>query len=144
MNTPSRHPIFLQKINQTSIQNRSTFNQKSIENPLNIELGKYVLFEFSPFSVNLNNNAFSMPNLPPFWNHVGSPNLKKSLNMPSQDASIFCLHFGIDFYAIWAPSWDPSCGHVGLLWPTKRTQDPPKKQNKRSWASGRSQDRFLN
>ena len=60
-----------------------------------------------------------------------------------QDASIFCLHFGVDFYAIWAPSWDPSCGHVGLLWPTKRTQDPPKKQNKRSWASWRSQDRLF-
>ena len=86
-----------------------------------------------------------MPNLPPFWSQVGSQNLKKSLNMPIQDASIFCLHFGIDFYAIWAPSWDPSCGHVGLLWPTKRTQDPPKKQNKRSWASWRSQDRcFIN
>ena len=98
-------------------------------------IGRIVLVGFSPFSVKLNNNAFSMPNLPPLWSQVGSQNLKTSPNMPIQDASIFCLHVGIDFYAIWAPSWDPSCGHVGLLWPAKRTQDPPKKRNNRSWAS---------
>ena len=72
-----------------------------------------------------------MPNLPPFWSQVGSQDLKKSLHMPIQDASIFCFHFRLDLYVIWAPSWAPSRGHVSLLRPIKHTQDPQKKQEKR-------------
>ena len=103
----------------------------------------WILVGFSPFSIKFNNNALPIPSLPPFWSQVVSQHLKKSLHMPIQDASICCPHSGIDFYEIWAPSWDPSCGHVGLLWLIKRLQDPPKRQNKRSWASRRSQDRFF-
>ena len=88
-----------------------------------------------PFQFNLTTMRFGCPTCLHFGAKLAPKIQKKSPKMPIQDASIFCLHFGIDFYAIWVPSWDPSCGHVGLLWPTKRTQDPPKNKKKWSWAS---------
>ena len=102
---------------------------------------KYLL-GFRPFQLNLTTMRFRCPTSLHFGAKL-APKIWKITSYAHPRRIVFCHHFGIDFYAIWAPSWDPSCGHVGLLWPIKRTQDSPKKQNKRSWASRRSQDRFF-
>ena len=69
-----------------------------------------------------------MPNLTPFWNQVGSQNPKNLTKMHIQDASIFCITFGIDFCAIWAPSWGGPWTHFSCdfrRWCAQFRLDPP-------------------
>ena len=69
-----------------------------------------------------------MPNLTPFWSQVGSQNPKNLTKMHIQDASIFCITFGIDFCAIWAPSWGGPWTHFSCdfrRWCAQFRLDPP-------------------
>ena len=88
--------------------------------PCNIDFGLH-------FGANL--ASFSLPK-----------SKKNTPKMEVQDASIFGINFGIDFGAIWAPSWGPSWGQVGVFWPTRRTQDPPRKPIKVMQMRKRAQD----
>ena len=87
-----------------------------------------IFFGCSPFSIKLNNNAFLMPNLTPFWSQVDDQNPKNLTKMHIQDASIFCITFGIDFCAIWAPSWGGPWTHFSCdfrRWCAQFRLDPP-------------------
>ena len=62
--------------------------------------------------------------------HFGSPNPPKPSQKSIPRCIKFLIDFCIDFFSILALSWDPSWGHVGHFFGTRRPQDPPKRHQK--------------
>ena len=65
-------------------------------------------------------------NMPPFFHQKSTKIHKKSIPKGIENLIDFRPHFLL----IFAPSWDPSWGHVGHFFATRRPQDPPKKHRK--------------
>ena len=57
------------------------------------------------------------PILVPTWLRSGSQKPSKSFQKSIQRCIKFLIDFCIDFFFILAPSWDPSWGHVGHIFP---------------------------
>ena len=70
------------------------------------------------------------PILVPTRLHFGSQNPPKPSQKSIPRCTQFFIDFCIEFFSIWAPSWDPSWAHVGHFFATRRPQDPPKKHQK--------------
>ena len=49
----------------------------------------------------------------PTWLHFASQNPPKTLQRPTPRRIKILINFCIVFFSFWAPSWEPSWGHVG-------------------------------
>ena len=111
MNTPSRHPIFLQKINQQSIQHRSNINQKSIKNQWTIDLGSVMRPKTVCFAFLVGLGCVLWATRGQHGRNLGPKMEPKSHKNQCQNGGKKSMRLGWAFYVFWilganlAPKW---------------------------------------